>query len=470
MLTKLIVWNRLLWGGPILLLLFATHVSFTLRSRFVQKHTGRALKNLFCPSDEKRHDSVWSALTTTLAATLGTGNIIGMSTAVALGGPGAVFWCWLTGVFGMATTYAECNLSLQHAREPGGEKGPMHLLRTVLHKPLLARLFAAAVTLVALVVSATLQSNALASSAHTLVRLPNIAAGIVSALLMALVLFGAARGIERVCSVLVPAMSLFFFGGCLLLLLTHLTALPSAAASILRGAFFRGALPSRTVLGGLTGYSVQYALRQGVAKGLFTNEAGLGTATLTAVENTDSTIVDQSLFSMLATFFDTVVLCGLTGLMLVACLESEPQAFLGAADGDLVSVAFASLPLLGEAMLHVSIITFAFATLLGWCFLGEKAADDLAGAAVKKVYRFTYLLMIVIGSVMNQSLIWELTDFFNLFLLLPNLYLLFCLRRQVIYPSAENGLSPRSDPPRSVPEAAQADAARKESTRPFPRR
>lgn len=470
MLTKLIAWNRLLWGGPILILLFATHVSFTLRSHFVQKHTRRALKNLFRPSNAERHESVWSALTTTLAATLGTGNIIGMSTAIALGGPGAVFWCWLTGVFGMATTYAECNLSLQHAREPGGGKGPMHLLHSVLHKPVLAWLFAAAVTLVALIVSATLQSNALASSVHTLVRLPNLASGILSALLMALVLFGAARGIERVCGVLVPAMSLFFFGGCVLLLLAHLPALPSAAASILRGAFLGGALPSRTVLGGLTGYSVQLALRQGVAKGLFTNEAGLGTATLTAVENTDSTVIEQSLVSMLATFFDTVVLCGLTGLMLVACLESEPQAFLGVADGDLVAAAFASLPLLGEAMLHISIITFAFATLLGWCFLGEKAADFLAGSAGKKVYRFGYLSMIIFGAVMNQSLIWELTDFFNLFLLLPNLYLLFCLRKQVIYPSADSKSPSLPGLPPSVPEAEKAGAAQKEATRPFPRR
>ncbi len=470
MLSKLIVWNRLLWGGPILLLLFATHVSFTLRSGFVQKNTGRALKNLFSPKDAKQHASVWSALTTTLAATLGTGNIIGMSTAIALGGPGAVFWCWMTGVFGMATTYAECNLSLQHAAEPGGDKGPMHLLRSVLHMPFLARLFAIAIVLAALFVSATLQSSALASSAQTLLRIPKPAAGILSACLLALVLFGTARGIERVCAVLVPAMSLFFFGGCFVLLLANWQAIPSAAASIFRGAFFKGTLPSRTILGGVTGYSVQHALRHGVAKGLFTNEAGLGTATLTSVENKDSTIVDQSLFSMLATFFDTVVLCGLTGVMLVACLQASPALFLGASNGDLVSIAFSTLPLLGDSMLHLSIITFAFATLLGWCFLGEKAADDLAGSAGKIVCRICYLLMMLAGSVMNQNLIWEMTDFINLFLLLPNLYLLFRLRRQVIYPNAKNELLPKPDPPLPAPEAGKANAKQKESKRPFLRR
>lgn len=434
MLSQIITWNRLLWGGPILILLFFTHISFTVRSRGIQRHILRALRKFFSGKEDTGHESAWSALSTTLAATLGTGNVIGMSTAVALGGPGAVFWCWLTGVFGMATTYAECNLSLQHAGEPGGSMGPMHLLRTVVKKPVIAVLYAVALVTAALFVSATLQSSALADSVHALTGLPPMLSGSLVCLLTALVLFGVAKGIERVCSILVPAMSIFFFGGCLLLLLTHLGSIPTAFGAILRGAFGSGLLPSRSILGGICGYSLQSALRHGVAKGLFTNEAGLGTATLTAVENKDSTIIDQSLFSMIATFIDTVVLCGLTGLMLVACMLSEPKAFLEIPDNDLVTAAFAGLPILGQSLLHVSIITFAFATLLGWCFLGQKAAEYLAGKTGGILYRFVYLLMIWSGAIMPQVFLWELTDFINLFLLLPNLYLLYRLRKKVIYP------------------------------------
>lgn len=431
MLSKIVDWNHFLWCGPILILLFFTHLTFTFRSHVIQRFTFRAFRKLL---SENGHDSAWSALSTTLAATLGTGNIIGMSAAIALGGPGAVFWCWLTGVFGMATTYAECNLSLQHAHEPGGSSGPMHLLRHVVGKPFVAQIYAIALVTAALFVSATLQSNALADSVQELMGFSPSVTGFIVCLLTCPVFFGFAGGIKRVCSVLVPAMSLFFFGGCVLLLLTKLGSIPRALGQILHGAFGPSYLPSRSVIGGICGYSLGVALRHGVAKGLFTNEAGLGTATLAAVENRDSTIIEQSLFSMIATFIDTVVLCGLCGVMLVACMLSEPEAFAGAGDSDLVTVAFGGLPIFGQALLHISIITFAFATLLGWCFLGQKAAEYLAGKTGGLLYRFLYLIMIWSGAAMQQNVLLELTDFINLFLLLPNLYLLYRLRKKVIYP------------------------------------
>ncbi len=431
MFSLLVKLNQFLWNGPILILLCTCHLYFTLRSRFVQRHLGSAFHTLF----KKNSTSAFRALSTTLAATLGTGNIIGMSTAIALGGPGAVFWCWITGIFGMATTYVECNLSLQYRNKENGSYGPMYLLKHVAHKPVAAVLFALALLLGSTCTSALTQSNALASSVIALSNSESqdvvaLLAGVTAALLLAFLFFGKLLGIKEVCTFLVPAMSLFFLLGIALLLLMHITYLPASIATILKGAF-----GFRQMTGGFLGYTLGSAIRQGVAKGLFTNEAGLGTAPIAALTNDDTTPVEQALVSMAATFFDTVLLCGITGITLVSCILAGPEAYVGVPEGSYLIVAFSSLPFLGDAMLHISIITFAFATLLGWSFFGEKAAAYLAGDTGVTCYRLGYLLMIVFGACMDTGFVWEWADFANTFLLLPNLYLLFLLRKHPTYPS-----------------------------------
>ncbi len=432
MLDFIIKINQALWNGPVLIVLLSCHLYFTLRSRFVQRHLGQSLRVL----RNANGASALRALFATLAATLGTGNILGMSAAVAIGGPGAVFWCWLTGIFGMATTYAECNLCLQYRDEPGGDYGAMHLLSQKLRLPWVAVAFAVALLIASACTSSLTQSNALAASVAALANKSDcrdllLVTGIVVAVLLALLFSGKLLGIRDACSVLVPAMSAFFVLGLLLLLLGHLRFVPEAVYRILKGAF-----SASSFSGGLVGYTLGAAIRQGVAKGLFTNEAGLGTAPLAALTSKGTTAVEQSLVSMSATFFDTVFLCGITGITLVSCILAAPATYVGVPGSSYLIVAFGELPLLGDAMLHISIITFALATLLGWSYFGEKAAAYLAGNAGVLCYRFVYLIMIVIGSVAHTEFVWEFADLANTFLLLPNLYLLFRLRKEVTYPSA----------------------------------
>ncbi len=431
MLDFIIKINQALWNGPVLIILFTCHLYFTLRSRFVQRHLGQSLRVL----RNANGASALRALFATLAATLGTGNIIGMSAAVAIGGPGAVFWCWLTGIFGMATTYAECNLCLQHRDEPSGDYGAMHLLKDKLHMPKVAFAFAVALLIASACTSSLTQSNALAASVSALTRRTDrqnvlLLTGIVISVLLALLFSGKLLGIRDACSVLVPSMSAFFVLGLVLLLLGHLRYVPEAFCRILKGAFSVSSLS-----GGLAGYTLGAAIRQGVAKGLFTNEAGLGTAPLAALTSKGTTPVEQSLVSMSATFFDTVFLCGITGIALVSCMLAAPASYVGVPGSSYLIVAFGELPLFGSAMLHISIITFALATLLGWSYFGEKAAAYLAGNAGVLCYRFVYLIMIVIGSVIDTEFVWEFADLANTFLLLPNLYLLFRMRKEVTYPS-----------------------------------
>ncbi len=439
MLSFIVRCNQFLWNGPVLILLCSCHIYFTIRSRFVQRYLPSAFRTLF----RENKASAFRALTTTLAATLGTGNIIGMSTAVALGGPGAVFWCWMVGIFGMATTYVECNLSLGHAGQPGADRGPMYLLDKIAGKRFVASLFALALLLGSTLANALTQSNALTGSvralcsAHTSLldtspassSFPSICIGLITAALVSLVIFGKMLGLREVCSILVPAMSLFFLIGIVGLLLGNLTTVPRAITTIVQGAFGLSELT-----GGFLGYTLGSAVRQGVAKGLFTNEAGLGTAPLAALTNSNTTPVEQSLVSMSATFFDTVFLCGITGIALVSHMLATPASYLGLAPEGYLTVAFSSLPFFGDTMLHLSIITFAFATLLGWSLFGEKAAAYLAGSSGITCYRFGYLIAIVVGSCIRTDLVWEWTDFANTFLLFPNLYLLFFLRKQVTYP------------------------------------
>ncbi len=426
--------NLLLWGGPMLLLLFSCHVYFTIRSHFVQRHLGCAFRLL------RRTDghSAIGALTTTLAATLGTGNIIGMSVAVSLGGPGAVFWCWLTGIFGMATTYTECNLSLLHRHETDSAYGPMHLLAHHLNRPRIATTYAIGLLVCSLLTSGLTQSNALSSSASALLHRSHtfdshtvlFLIGALTALLLLLIFQGHLHGIHGLCAILVPAMSAFFLLGIALLLVLHIREVPDALRLI-----FTSAFRLRPISGGLLGYSLGNALRQGVAKGLFTNEAGLGTAPLAALTNSKDTPTEQSLISMFATFFDTVFLCGITGVTLIACILTSPVAYLGLPGEQWLTVAFSSLPLFGDTMLHLCIITFAFATLIGWSFFGEKAAAYLAGSTGVVYYRLLYLIVVIFGACTDTAFAWELADFGNLFLLLPNLYLLLRMRRSAIYPT-----------------------------------
>jgi len=423
--------NSYFWSGPLLLFLLFTHLYFTYRTGFVQKKLPLAIK--LSASGEKSESGVgaFATLATTLAATLGTGNIIGLSTAVALGGPGAVFWCWITGVFGMGTSYAECFFSLKYREQrPDGSffGGPMVILKNRLHTPNTAKLYAWALLMSAFFVGCSAQSRAATETLERLFHLPSFPTGLCLALLITVVLLGGLASIGTVCSFLVPFMGFFFLISCAILLLLHIEYLGDALSLILSSAF-----SFSSVGGGLLGSSFLLAARQGIARGLFTNEAGLGSAPVAAASS-NGNAHDRALVLMSATFWDTVVMCGITGLVIVCCGLAVPGLYDNVAPGDYTLAAFTLLPFAGEQLLGISIVLFAVATLLGWCFFGEKAVEFLFGTEKITCYRFFYCIMVFFGSQMAMNLVWELSDFFNGLMFTINVGTLFLLRKHLEIP------------------------------------
>ena len=423
--------NGILWNGPLLLFLLFTHIYFTLRTAFVQKKLPSALRLSVKKSGQKISLGSFASLATTLAATLGTGNIIGLSTAVAIGGPGAVFWCWITGVLGMATSYTECFLSLKFRKRRSDNSflgGPMYLLKNQLHAPKTARLYAWLLLVSAFCVGCATQSRAVTETLDTLFHLPAFPTGFCLALVITVVLLGGLAGIGTVCSFLVPIMGGFFLFSCIALLLLHIEYIADALKLI-----FSSAFSCSSVSGGLLGSSFLLAARQGIARGLFTNEAGLGSAPVAAA-NSSGQPKEQALVLMSATFWDTVVMCGITGLVIVCCGLAVPGLFDHCAPGDYTLAAFALLPFGGDKLLGIAIVLFAVATLLGWCFFGEKAVEFLFGPEHITYYRFLYCLMVFFGSQMTMHLVWELSDFFNGIMFSVNVLTLFLLRKELERP------------------------------------
>ena len=420
--------NSMLWNGPLLLFLLFTHIYFTKHTGFVQKRLPLAIKLSVSGENKEGGLGAFASLTTTLAATLGTGNIIGLSTAVAIGGPGAVFWCWITGVLGMATSYAECRLNMKYREKRVDGSfcgGPMYLISHRLHAPKTARLYAYLLLISAFCVGCSTQSRAATETIHTLFDLPSFPVGFCLALVITIVLLGKVAGIGTLCSFLVPFMGGFFLLSCVILLFINIEHLADALKLI-----FTSAFSLSSVTGGFLGSSFLLAARQGIARGLFTNEAGLGSAPVAAA-NSSGEAEKQALVLMSATFWDTVVMCGITGIVIVCSGLAVPGLFHNVSPGDYTLAAFSLLPFAGDKLLGIAIVLFAVATLLGWCFFGEKAVEFLFGAEHITSYRFLYCLMVFFGSQMTMTLIWELSDFFNALMFLTNVTSLFLLRKEL---------------------------------------
>ena len=426
--------NNFLWGIPMPALLFGTHIYFTVHLKGVQKHIKKAVKLSVTPDNEAEGDlSGFASLTATLAATIGTGNIVGISTAVALGGPGAIFWCWLTGVLGMATTYAECFLGVLYRRKTSDGTylgGPMYAIEYGLHKKWLAVLFCIFTLIASYCVGCSAQARAVTETAKTLWGLPEFVVGIVVSIVVGLVIVGGVKSIGKICSKLVPAMGCFYIIGCIILLIINLPYLLPAISLIIKSAFVPAKLPA-AVMGGFIGSTLRSAARYGIARGLFTNEAGLGSASIAAAGAKTSHPSRQALISMSATFWDTVIMCAITGLVIVTNLIKNPSSTDGYSFAELTTAAFDSIPF-GDLFLGISLIAFAVATLIGWSYFGEKAVEYLFGKAGISTYRICYIIMIFVGSIMSLELVWELTDLVNAFMALPNLLCLLLLRKQIL--------------------------------------
>lgn len=416
--------ERFLWSGPLLLALLGSHVYFTGKLGFVQKHTLRGIRLSLSRTQEGI--SPFGALSTSLAAAMGTGNIVGMATAVALGGPGAIFWCWLTGILGMATRYAETFLVLRYRPEPG-RGGTMYVLEK-LGKPGLGKVFSFLGVLTAIGTGAMIQSNAAGTSLDT-VGIPRLASGVMLTALAAVILFGGVKKIASFCEKLVPAMGALYLTGCGILLYVNRSAVLPALSLILERAFLPGA-----ALGGFVGSTLRSALAYGTARGLFTNESGMGTAPMASAAGLCRSPGTEALVAMTGVFWDTVVVCGVTGLTLVSAMAAHPALFVGAEAGQLCVRAFSLFPG-GGVLLTVCLWIFAFATIVGWSWYGECCAGYLWGGNAVTGYRILYLAAVFCGVFAETEAIWSLGGILAGLMALPNVYCLLRLRNEVEGPS-----------------------------------
>lgn len=441
--------NGIVWGLPMMVLLMGVHLLLTMRLKGPQRKIFKALR-LSVTEEEGLEGgmSPFAALATALAATLGTGNIIGVSMAVALGGPGAVFWCWLAGVFGMATKYGESLLAVKYRRrsEGGGYLGgPMYVMETALHSKPLAVLFSVLAAFAAFGTGCSVQANAIGSVMETAFHIRPVVTGTVICVLAAVVILGGAKKVAGVCEKLIPFMAVFYLGGCLALLYINRAFVLPAVRLIVTAAF-----TPRAAAGGFVGSTVLQAARQGIARGLFSDESGLGTAPMAAAGARAGNSVRQALVAMTGTFWDTVVFCAVTGIVIVSSMLHEPAVFAGISGGDLAEAAFGLMNGFGHVIFAVSLVIFAFATILGWSFYGEQAVLYLLqrssfrkfrrkeGALSPQPegfllgYRLLYLAAAFAGTVTSMGVVWAFSDLLNGLMALPNLVCILFLQRVII--------------------------------------
>ena len=417
--------SGLLWGWPMIILLLGTHVYLTIILRFPQRYIFTAIKLSVRKDPGATGDvSQFGSLATALAATIGTGNIIGVATAVALGGPGAVLWCWLTGVFGISTKYAEGLLAIKYrVKTKKGRMlgGPMYALERGLGWKWLAILFAVFTALASFGIGNTVQANAIATVTNETYNVSPYLTGIVICLLAGAVVLGGVKSIARVCGLLVPFMASFYVVGCLYILCINGPYLWPALKLIVHSAF-----SPQAAGGGFIGTTVMMAARYGIARGLFSNESGMGSAPIVAAAAQTRNPVRQALVSSSGTFWDTVVICAITGLVIVSSVLAYPDIdFTNGAT--LTKAAFSKIPIVGTPLLTFGLLTFAFSTILGWCYYGERAVEYLSGRRWVITYRVLYIAAIFVGSVIELDLVWNLADCMNALMAIPNLLSLLLL-------------------------------------------
>ncbi len=416
-----------IWGYPAIFLLLGTHIFLTVRLGFVQRHIKTALRlSIARPQAEPGEISHFASLMTALAATVGTGNIIGVATAISAGGPGAVFWMWLTGILGFATKYSEAVLSIKfRIQNERGEfvGGPMYVLERGLNSKFLAIIFAVFTILASFGIGNMVQSNAMSNLMKESYNIPTILTGCAVTFLTGLVILGGIKSIARVCEILVPFMVIFYFLGCVGILILYYKNIPESIILI-----FKSAFTGQSAIGGFLGAGVRSAIRYGVARGLFSNEAGLGSAPIVAAAAKTKNPVHQALVSATGTFWDTVVICFLTGLVLIASgawtQSSSPI--------EIVKTAWNSFSSSGIIFLSIALITFVYSTILGWSYYGEKAWEYLFKGKSIIIYRGLWVLGVFLGANLKLNIVWTLADIANALMALPNLISLVILTPLIV--------------------------------------
>ncbi len=434
-----------LWGYPLIILLVGTHLYLTIRLKFPQRKILTAIKLSVTKDKEGSGDvSQFAALATALAATIGTGNIIGVGTAVALGGPGAVFWCWITGVLGIATKYGEGLLAVKYRRvsEKGHMVGgPMYYLEYGLKARWAGILFAIFTILASLGIGSSVQANAISTLANDVMGVDLWMSGLVITVLTALVVVGGIKSIAKVCTALVPFMALVYIIGCVVILCINADFIIPSIQLI-----FTAAFTPEAAGGGFVGTTIMMAARFGIARGLFSNESGLGSAPIVAAAARTKNPVRQALVSASGTFWDTVVICAMTGVVIVSSVLSlMGHTSLNASEmgvqfggllaehlpnmdgGTLTKLAFAEIPVVGTPLLMFGLFTFAFSTILGWTIYASRAVEYVFGYRGVKYYVWIYIVTVFVGAVLNLNTVWTLADIFNGLMAVPNLVALIFL-------------------------------------------
>lgn len=448
--SQLVTWmDGKVWGWGMILLLLGTHLFMTVRTGFIQRKTiTKGIKlSVSKEPDADGEVSQFGALATALASTIGTGNIIGVGTAVALGGPGAVLWCWLTGVFGIATKYSESLIAVKYRvkTEDGRmQGGAMYALERGLHMRWLGLIFAVFAGFASFGIGCATQVNAIATVCNENLHINKAVVGIIIGVLTAVVIFGGIKSIARVCERLVPFMALFYVLGCIVILGINYDYIIPAITTICRLAFQPGA-----VAGGLVGSGIMLAMRYGVARGLFSNESCMGSAPIAAAAAQTRNPVRQALVSSTGTFWDTVVVCLMTGLVLVSTIMKNPAINANEITdgGVLTSLAFDQIPIIGPLILVVGIISFAFSTILGWAYYGERCVEYFAGKKGLIPYRVLYIAVAVIAPVVALDVVWDIADILNALMALPNMIAVLLLSPVIVKETKKylDGLDAKDD-------------------------
>ena len=424
--------DSFIWGAPLLILLSGTGLYLTLRLGFIQiRYLPRALGYLFKKDKGGKGDvSSFAALCTALAATIGTGNIVGVATAVQAGGPGAIFWMWLVALLGMATKYAECLLAVKYrVRDKNGfmAGGPMYYIERGLGIKWLAKLFALFGVMVAFFGIGTFpQVNAITHAMQDTFNIPVLVTAIIVTLLVGLIILGGVKRIATASSVIVPFMAILYVTTSLVIILLNIEKVPDAISLIIYSAF-----EPQAALGGAVGFTVMKAIQSGVARGIFSNESGLGSAPIAAAAAQTREPVRQGLISMTGTFLDTIIVCTMTGIVLVLTGAWNNPELAGAT---VTNYAFAQGlgTSIGATIVTVGLLFFAFTTILGWCYYGERCFVYLVGIRGVKLYRLAYIVLVGVGSFLHLNLIWIIADIVNGLMAFPNLIALIGLRKVVI--------------------------------------
>lgn len=429
--------DGIVWGPSLLILLVGTGIYFTFKLNFIQMFKlPLAIKYLFLNDDDKSDNeakgevSSFAALCTALSATIGTGNIVGVATAIATGGPGALFWMWVAAFFGMATKYAEGVLAIKYREvDENGEMsgGPMYYIEKGVGNKFLANMFAFFGIAVALLGIGTFgQVNSISKAALISFNIPIWFTAIIITILVTLVTLGGIKRISNVAEKIVPTMAILYIIGALLVLICNFKAIPSAITLIIKSAFNPSA-----ALGGTTGITISLAIQMGIGRGVFSNEAGLGSAPIAAAAAKTKYPVKQGLISMTGTFIDTIIICTMTGLAIVLT-GSFNSGLEGAA---MTTFAFENgLPfaIIGKYIVNIGLIFFAFTTIIGWNYYGERCIQYLIGIKGIKFYKIIFIALVGVGPFLSLNLVFIIADIVNGLMALPNLIGLIKLRNIVI--------------------------------------